>query len=104
MKYGRLVVLMLGVLVVFLPHARTAETAPPIPPSFDVGEDDSDLIKERIRLYLHRHGDQGVIDPEARLERVRSEYTSRKEEESRRQISVQAVAGTTWASLGPTTS
>jgi photosystem II stability/assembly factor-like uncharacterized protein len=102
MKYGRFVVLILGALVVLLPHARTGRTAPPVPPSFDVGEDDSDLIRERIRLYLQRHGDQGVIEPERRLERVRSEYTSHREEESRRQISGQAVEGNTWASLGPT--
>src|SRR5215472_17350176 len=100
MKYGRLVALVLGALVIFLPHGRTAETAQPVPLSFDVGEDDSDLIRERARLYLQRHGDRGEIDPERRLQRVHAEYTRHKEEE--REISAQAVGGNTWTSLGPT--
>ena len=64
--------------------------------------DESDVLIERIRLYLSRHGNNGRIDPQRRLERVKAEYRHRIEEEKTRAISPQAVGGTNWVSLGPT--
>lgn len=65
-------------------------------------EDEANLILERARLYLERHGDNGRIDPERRLRRVRTEYEARRIIETERSISPQAIPGTNWVSLGPT--
>src|SRR5262249_26837331 len=39
-------------------------------------EGESELIRERVRLYLQRHGDSGRIDPERRLRTVAGEYSA----------------------------
>ena len=64
--------------------------------------DESDVLLERIRLYLSRHGNNGKIDPQRRLETVKAEYRHRIAEEASRAISPQTVGGTNWVSLGPT--
>jgi photosystem II stability/assembly factor-like uncharacterized protein len=66
----------------------------------DAVEHDYDLIAERAGLYLERHGDNSRIDPERRLQSLRSEYEFRRARQSAE--SPEAVAGNTWASLGPT--
>src|ERR1044071_1065937 len=64
--------------------------------------DESNLLLERIRLYLNRHGTNGRIDPQRRLETVKAEYRHRIAEEENHGISPQTVGGTNWVSLGPT--
>src|SRR5450759_4422830 len=63
---------------------------------------EADLIRERIRLYLRRHGDDGKIDPERRLKAVAGEYASRRAEETRLRAAPLGVPGNNWISLGPT--
>jgi photosystem II stability/assembly factor-like uncharacterized protein len=63
-------------------------------------EHDYDLIGERAGLYLERHGDNSRIDPERRLQSLSREYEFRRAQ--RASESPEAVAGNTWASLGPT--
>jgi hypothetical protein len=58
--------------------------------------DESSEIRERVLLYLRRHGDVGQIDPEDRLRRVAAQYTARES------LSPSAIGGTTWVSIGPT--
>ncbi len=64
--------------------------------------DDSDLIRERIRLYLQRHGDNGVIDPERRRLAIARDYAVRRAEEASRRLSPLGIGGSNWVSLGPT--
>jgi photosystem II stability/assembly factor-like uncharacterized protein len=74
-----------------------------VPPMQDLDlEDEHDLITQRARLYLERHGDDGKIEPEERLGRVRQEYSRRQAVESRRGFGTEAVQGNTWTSIGPT--
>jgi photosystem II stability/assembly factor-like uncharacterized protein len=81
---------------------------------------EADLIRERIRLYLRRHGDDGKIDPERRLKAVAGEYAIRRAEEARLRAarlegcprdssggpcgppSPLGIPGNNWISLGPT--
>ena len=65
-------------------------------------ENESEAIRERIRLYLQRHGDNGVIDPERRLKIVARDYAARREEEKLRRALPFGVGGDKWISLGPT--
>lgn len=65
-------------------------------------DDEANLIRERARLYLQRHGDNERIDAERRLGRVRIEYQRRRIIEAEQSISQQAIPGTNWVSLGPT--
>ena len=63
-------------------------------------EDGPSQIRERVRLYLDRHGDRGAIDPERRRSAVAAEYARfREEQKGRRPMT---IGGTQWVSLGPT--
>lgn len=53
----------------------------------------------RIRDYLNRHGDHGVIDPELLLERTRQFQIDRERDKGVRSL---AIGGSVWTSLGPT--
>src|SRR5205814_176496 len=64
--------------------------------------DESDAIRQRIRLYLERHSDSGRIDHEWRLKAVAADYALRRAETARRSIGPQGVGGSNWISLGPT--
>ena len=63
-----------------------------------IESDESREIRERIRLYLNRHGDNGRIDAEDRRRRVAADY----EERRRDRVQTLAVGGTNWVSIGPT--
>jgi len=76
-------------------------TAPAVGPE---SEDESpDFVRQRILLYLQRHGDQGRIDPERRRAKVAEEYARWREWEGkaggRRAL---GIGGSEWSSLGPT--
>jgi len=77
------------------------QTANPSDPEKSVG-DGSDAIRQRIRLYLERHGDGGRIDPERRLKAVAADYALRRAEAAQRRVGPQGVVGSNWISLGPT--
>jgi len=62
--------------------------------------DGPEQIRQRVRLYLDRHGDRGVIDPESRRARVAAEYARFREE--RRGKMPSTIGGDQWISLGPT--
>ncbi|MGH9822619.1 MAG: PKD domain-containing protein, partial [Blastocatellia bacterium] len=70
--------------------------------SFEPPESEANLIKERARFYLTRHGDRRSIDPSKQLERTRLEYARRLVNFHNGKSTPQAVAGTNWLSLGPT--
>src|SRR6185503_18869728 len=108
MRHLRLILILLLWLPILLhrtgPESVTqADKAERNPVDFDEDRgDESDVLLERIRLYLSRHGTNGRIDPQRRLESVRAEYRHRIAEETSRGISPQTVGGTNWVSLGPT--
>lgn len=82
---------------------NTAPQQPAEPPvKGEVEIDEGDRIRERIRLYLSRHGEGGRLDPERRLRAIRDDYQRRRSEDATRGISTQAIGGTNWISLGPT--
>ncbi len=66
------------------------------------GEEGPELVRARARLYLMRHGDDGRIDPESRLQRVAAEYRRWREDEKRGGKSARTIGGSQWISLGPT--
>src|SRR6185436_17061441 len=102
MKHLRLIVILLLWLPILLhrtgPESATqADKIERAPVDFDEDRgDESDSLLERIRLYLNRHGNNGRIDPQRRLETVKAEYRHRIAEETSRSISAQAVGGTNW--------
>jgi photosystem II stability/assembly factor-like uncharacterized protein len=59
-------------------------------------------MRDRIRLYLERHGDNGRIDPERRLKGVAADYAGRRAEAARRKLATRGIPGDTWTSIGPT--
>jgi hypothetical protein len=65
-------------------------------------EDGPRQMRERVLLYLQRHADNGVIEPERRRVRVAAEYARYREEENRTGRGTLAVGGSQWISLGPT--
>ena len=66
-------------------------------------EDAAWAIRQRVLLYLQKHGDNGRIDPERRRQRVADEYARFREEEKRRgPIGKLSIGGNQWISLGPT--
>jgi photosystem II stability/assembly factor-like uncharacterized protein len=81
-------------LLVTLPLA-----AQPEPPEFPVGE--NGCAGARVLEHLERHGDYGLIDPEALLYLTRVEH-ERRALEKRQGIGAEAVAGNVWSSIGPT--
>ena len=93
-------------LLLFLSSAALLLAGPeksakaPVPGEQDT--ENADTIRERIRLYLERHGDDGRIDPERRLKAVAADYALRRVEEARRRLTPQGIGGGTWTSLGPT--
>jgi photosystem II stability/assembly factor-like uncharacterized protein len=75
--------------------------APPAGPEAE--EDSPDLVRQRILLYLQRHGDNGRIDPERRREKIAAEYALWRQRAGRRGgKSAEGVGGSEWTSLGPT--
>lgn len=66
-----------------------------------VEADGPEQIRERVRLYLQRHGDNGRLDPEALRKRVAADYAARQTEKTREQTPF-AVGGSNWVSIGPT--
>ncbi len=105
MRYKWIAPILLFAFVAFLPNTQASLTyqepgsMPPLVKNGD--EDESDAIRERVRLYLQRHGDDGKIDAERRLERVKADYAARKKEDAERALAPEAVAGTNWISIGP---
>src|SRR6266545_4521064 len=89
--------LFLSVAPLLLAAPEKAVTAPG---SQDT--EDAETIRERIRLYLERHGDNGRIDPERRLKAIAADYAVRRAEEARRSVGPQGVGGNNWISLSPT--
>ncbi len=69
------------------------------PPEFPVGE--NGCAGARVIEHLERHGDFGLIDPEALLYVTRVEH-ERRALEKRQGLSAEAVAGNVWTSIGPT--
>lgn len=59
-------------------------------------ETEEGCLGARVLDYLERHGDYGVIDPEALL------YVTRLEHERRTAIHTAAISGNSWSSIGPT--
>src|SRR5712692_4588393 len=55
-------------------------------------------LEGRIKDYLERHGDNGVIDPEVLLYLNRETYETRERE---KRIHPLSIGGTVWTSLGP---
>src|SRR5712692_3775255 len=55
-------------------------------------------LEGRIKDYLDRHGDNGVIDPEVLLYLNRETYETRERE---KRIHPLSIGGTVWTSLGP---
>ncbi|MDD5542761.1 MAG: PKD domain-containing protein [Acidobacteriia bacterium] len=62
--------------------------------------DGPDAIMARVRWYLQRHGDNGIIDAERRLKMVREEYVKRLADEAKRNIQG-TIGGINWVSIGP---
>src|SRR5712691_11675845 len=56
-------------------------------------------LEGRVKDYLNRHGDNGVIDPEVLLYLNRQTYEERERE---RRIHSLSIGGTVWTSIGPT--
>src|SRR6266852_7581128 len=54
----------------------------------------------RLRDYLRRHGDLGVIDPERMRALVREEYERWRAEGGR--LRPLSIGGTNWVNIGPT--
>jgi photosystem II stability/assembly factor-like uncharacterized protein len=63
-----------------------------------------EVIRDRVRDYLRRHGIDRNFDANQRLQAVRQEYEIREAEKAKRSLHTDpaAVAGTNWVSLGPT--
>jgi photosystem II stability/assembly factor-like uncharacterized protein len=61
-----------------------------------------ELIRDRVRDYLRRHGMDENFDSNQRLQAVRQEYETREAEKAKRSLYPAAVAGTNWVSIGPT--
>jgi photosystem II stability/assembly factor-like uncharacterized protein len=99
-KHRRLVIALVA-LPLFLLRLSTGDYAVPPTQELDV-EDEHDLIRQRARLYLDRHGDDGKIDPDERLQKVRAEYSRRRLIEASKGLGTEAIQGDTWTSIGPT--
>jgi photosystem II stability/assembly factor-like uncharacterized protein len=63
---------------------------------------EADAIRDRVRLYLERHGEHGRIDPEKRLKAVAREYARHRAERLQLRTSSTGPADGTWVSIGPT--
>ena len=63
---------------------------------------EADAIRDRVRLYLERHGERGRIDPELRLKAVAREYARHRAEKLALRPSAEGPKDGTWVSLGPT--
>jgi photosystem II stability/assembly factor-like uncharacterized protein len=63
-------------------------------------EEDPACLDDRVRDYLFRHGDDGVIDPLVRLELARD--VQRELVTERRNVRSNAIGGSVWTSIGPT--
>ena len=56
-------------------------------------------IRQRVRLYIERHGDNGVLTPEMELAKARFGYERWLEQEQ--DFRTKGVRGDTWVNLGP---
>ena len=114
MKYKWLAPILLFAFAVFLPAPRSALTFNQSTSLDDQirakdsnkdgaeeDEDEGDAIRERVRLYLQRHGDNGRIEAERRLQKIKAEYAARRAEQAEQELSPRAVGGDTWVSIGP---
>ena len=102
MSYKWVAPILLFALSALLPNTPKAVTvSQPASATDREAEDESEAIRERVRLYLDRHGDNGKIDAERHLDRVKAEYAEHRKEKADRSLSPQAVGGTTWVSIGP---
>ncbi|HEY6051994.1 MAG TPA: hypothetical protein VIZ58_12140, partial [Thermoanaerobaculia bacterium] len=102
---GRFAVLVLLAFVAGTARVSAGEdakrpAAPPVGPESE--EESPDLVRQRILLYLQRHGDLGRIDPERRREQVGVEYARWRERAGKGGKSAQGIGGSDWSSLGPT--
>src|SRR5262249_44273369 len=101
MRIKRRFVIAFIALPILLFRLSTGDYAIPPMQELDV-DDEHDLVTQRARLYLDRHGDNGKIEPDRRLHKVREEYSRRRALESSRGLSTEAIPGNTWTSIGPT--
>jgi photosystem II stability/assembly factor-like uncharacterized protein len=83
-------------LLAFLTSSIAAQSEPP---AFPIGE--NGCAGARVLEHLERHGDYGVIDPEALLYVTRGEH-ERRMLERRQGLGADAIAGNVWSSIGPT--
>jgi photosystem II stability/assembly factor-like uncharacterized protein len=63
--------------------------------------DGPEVIRDRVRDYLRRHGMDRKFDPSVRLQLVRQEYEKRQAVKGKG-LSQPGIAGSNWVSLGPT--
>jgi len=91
-----------AVLLMFMTSPVAAAKGPRVARASEI--DGPDAILARIREYLVRHGERGVIDPVTRLRRVAVEYERfRNESELRKRgLLPKAVGESEWVSIGPT--
>src|SRR5438552_16694047 len=85
------------------PSAPTETTSPStsIAEDHDRTREDVECLEDRIKDYLYRHGDLGVIDPEILLYRTREFHDAFQRDRRLRALS--GIAGTSWTNIGPTT-
>ncbi len=63
----------------------------------EIGE--AEAIRQRVRAYLERHGDHGVITPQENLRKARWAY--QRSLERRTSAHTESISGDGWVSLGP---
>ncbi len=63
----------------------------------ELGE--ADAIRQRVRAYLERHGDHGVITPQENLRKARWAY--KRSLQQRGDAHTESISGDGWVSLGP---
>lgn len=70
---------------------------PPLEPDGECG-----TIDLRTEDWLRRHGDHGRVDPVRMRSLVREQYEAILRDRSIAAIAPSGIAGSTWASIGPT--
>src|SRR5262245_18409471 len=100
MAKRRTIVIAFVALPILIIRLTASDYAVPPMQELDI-DDEHETITQRARLYLERHGNQGIIDPEQRLRRVKAEYT-RRAIQSSHGLSTEAIPGNSWVSIRPT--